>query len=269
MTQIHTKLSPASARSKGEFSSIPSAGIRLALGLLCVTVFAGCDTSTGTKTAMQAGAVSKIGKLEVQVSVDGDFSLTLAGAKPRGFKDVPLSYVSVELWPKSKYRVTLMSPESVVNGLALDSQRAAEDAQRAQTFCTTVAGIPIQSIAEKALVDGLQASRRFELVTAVSGPEGASPSGAGTLRVRIENWGLYADSRENATADLVQVGLNATAVLAGADGKRLWEHTDYFTSGMHRPISEYGSSPDLLKSEMEETARRYCARVVNEIRYAK
>jgi len=72
MTQIHTKLSPASARSKGEFSSIPSVGIRLALGLLCVTVFAGCDTSTGTKTAMQAGAVS--------VRVHGKGSI---GAKPK------------------------------------------------------------------------------------------------------------------------------------------------------------------------------------------
>jgi hypothetical protein len=249
-------LSTPTAGRKGASSFLLSVRILVILAIFCISVFAGCDTTTGTRTAMRSGALSKIDNLDVQVSVDRDFSVTLSGAKPRSLDEVHLILTS----PK------VIAIASVVIS---DSKREAEDAKRALAFRSTVAEIHAQSIAGKALVDGLQASRRFVSVTAVSEPQEIRPADSGILRVRIENWGLYADSRENAALDQVQVGLNATAQLVGAGGKRIWEHTDYFTSGLHRPISEYGSSPDLLKSEMEETIRRYCARVVNEIRYAQ
>ncbi|MGA3182646.1 MAG: hypothetical protein ABSF38_20155 [Verrucomicrobiota bacterium] len=268
------KLALPETWSKGAASPI-FAEIRVVLAVLGIAIFAGCDTDTGTKKVMQPGAVSKIDDLTVQVSVDRDFSLTLAAAKPRSLKEVPLTFTAVRLGSlvspllsDSGPPVVVVSPKSIAAAKEWDAQHAAEDARRAEAFRSKVAEIRIQSTAENALMDALQAARRFQTVTTVSVPQRASPACTGTLWVRIENWGLYADSRENAVLDQVQVGLNATAVLMGAGGKRIWEHADYFTSGIHRPITEYGSSPDLLKNEMEETTRRYCATVANEIRYA-
>jgi hypothetical protein len=253
MRRSNNKLSTPAAWTKGAFSLLSSVLTRVILALFCISVFAGCDTVSGTKTPMNIGALSKINNLEVQVRVDEDFSVVLAGERMNANDTLFLFNGALHA-----------ASEGALLGI-----RGQEDAQRAKNLHMAIAEIKLQSLTQKALVDGLQTSLRFKSVTAVNERAEKSPDGAGILLVRIENWGLYAGSKENASLQKVQVGLNATASLVGGDGKLAWEHKDYFTGGVHRPIAEYGSSPYLLKSEIEETVGRYCARVVNEIRYAQ
>jgi len=252
MRQSNNKLSLTLSCSKGELSLISSVGIRVILVLFSISIFAGCDTVTGTKTPMHTGALSSMDNLEVQVRVDEDFSVILARNRRLN--------VNEAFW------IGMLG--SAAAGI-VDSRRENEDAQRAKTFRMAIAELNVQGLAQKALVDGLQTSRRFASVTTVTEREEPSPPDSGILRVRIENWGLYAPSTENETLQQVQVGLNATASLVGGDGKLAWEHRDHFTGGVHHSIRDYGSSPAILKNEIEDTVRRYCGRVVNEIRYAK
>ena len=202
---------------------------------------------------MNTGALYKIENLDVQVRVDQDFSLVLASEVVNGYDALFLFNGAADF----------------VGRAVLKGIRANEDANLARTFREKIAAINLQSLTQKALVDGLQATLRFKSVTAITQGMEPSPTDRGILRVRIENWGLYAGSKENASLQKVEVGLNATCTLVGGDGKIAWEHKDHFTGGIHRPISEYASSPDLLIREIEETTRRYCSRVVNEIRYAQ
>jgi hypothetical protein len=201
--------------------------------------------------------VAKIDNIEVRVSVAEGFSVVLA--------DNGRLNVDEMFW----INMFGTGVGRLVGAEIVESRRKKEDAERAKTFSAAIAEINLQRLARKALIDGLQSSLRFKSVTAVTEPTGPPPTGAGILRVRIENWGLYAGSREDATLQQVQVGLNATASLIGGDGKLAWEHRDHFTGGVHRSIGEYGSSPVLLTNEIEDTVRRYCDRVVNEIRYGR
>jgi len=253
MSLNNDNLSLTATRSKRESSSMSSVVIRVILVLFCISVFAGCDTATGTKTPINISTLAKIDNLGVEVRVDKDFSVLLAGEELNG---MDLFWVEMPFG-------------EVVGEAVLQGNRHNEDAERAKNFRAMIAEINLQLLTQKALVDGLQSSLRFQSVTSVTEREEPPPTGAGILLVRIENWGLYAGSTDNAKLQKVQVGLNATASLVGDGGKIAWKHRDFFTSGVHRPIAEYISSPSLLKSEIEETARRYCARVVNEIRYAR
>jgi hypothetical protein len=257
MRQSNNKLSTPGAWTKGAFSLLSSVGIRVILAIFCICVFTGCDTVTGTKIPMHTGVLSKIDSIEVQVGVDEDFSVVLADNKRLDVNEM----FWINMFGSGAGRI--------VGAEIAEARRTKEDAERAKTFRVAIAEINLQSLAQKTLVDGLQASLRFKSVTAVTEQAEQSSTGAGILRVRIENWGLYAGSRENATLQQVQVGLTATASLVGGDGKLAWEHRDHFTGGVHRSIGEYGSSPVLLTNEIEDTVRRYCARVVNEIRYAQ
>ncbi len=203
---------------------------------------------------MNIGALSKVDQLEVQVHADKAFSVVLAGTQLNGLD---------ALFAFDPGGALARTVEAVAS-----ATRSYEDAQRAKKFRAAIAEIDLQSLTQKTLVDGLQASLRFKSVTAATERPEPSPTGAGILRVQIDNWGLYADSVDNARLHKVQVGLNATASLIGGDGTLVWRHSDYFTGGEHRPIDDYVSSPDLLKSNIEEAVTGYSARVVNEIRYA-
>jgi len=235
--------------------------LRLVLSLLCISVLDGCETgTTGTKKEMNVSALSKIDQLEVQVSVDKDFSVMLAGQKVNGidFLLLPLT--------------VLAYPGGMVVAGAVDSinvhSKAAVDARQAKDLRAAISEINPQESVQKALVDGLQSTARFKSVTA--GNVGAdSSAGQGIFRVQIENWGLYSDKSEERSLQQVQVGLNATASLIGSDGKIVWEHKDYFTGGTQHSFTQYRNSPELLKSEINEMIQRYCARMVNEIRYAR
>jgi hypothetical protein len=228
------------------------------LVVFCISLFAGCST-TGTKKPMNVGTLSGIHRLEVQVGVDKDFSVNVAGQEVNGI-DFLLTAIALTGVPG---KAVAAASESVAQEL-----RARKDAQRAKDLRAAIAEIDLQNLAQEALVDGLQTSPRFTSVTAVT-REGPPPAGAGVLRVRIENWGLYAGKSEARSLQKVQVGINATVSLFGADGKLSWERKDHPTGGVHRPIGEYGSSPALLRSEIEDTVKGYCARVVNDIRYAR
>jgi hypothetical protein len=204
---------------------------------------------------MYPGALSKIDTLEVQVRVDADFSVVLAGQE--------INAIDYLLIPFSSGVV------GVTGEAALHSVRSAKDAERAKEIRGTIADIKPQSLAQNALVEGLKTSHRFKSVTAAfEWDQQPHNNAAGVLRVRIENWGLYASKSDDRSLQKVEVAINASASLFGGDGKLTWEHKDHFTGGLHRQVAEYSSSPELLKNEIEETIRRYCARVANEIRYA-
>ncbi len=236
-------------------------GFRLVLAVLCIGVLDGCETgTTGTKKEMQVRALSALDRIEVQVSVDKDFSVMLAGQKANGID-------------------FLLLPVAVVGGAAgtavagaVDSinvsSKAAADARRAKGLREAIAEIDPQKSVQQALVDGLQSTGRFKSVTAANAG-GGSAAGQGLFRVRIESWGLNSDKSEERSRQQVQVGLRATAWLVGGDGKVLWEHKDYFTGGTQHSFAQYRDSPELLKSEINETMQRYCTRLANEIRYAR
>jgi len=211
---------------------------------------------------MSADALSKIDNLEVQVGVDKDFSVVVSGEKANGL-DFFMAYV----WMTGGLVDKIVAGSVQAN--VSERSKVQEDALRAKNLRTAIAEINLQSLTQKALVDGLQSSLRFKSVAAVAERAEPSPTGAGILLVRVEDWGLYSDKSEDRSLQKVQVGLHATASLIGIDGKLAWERRDYFTGGVQRSFSEYGSSPGLLKNEIEETAGRYCARVVNEIRYTR
>jgi hypothetical protein len=85
MIQSNGILSLPSVWSKGESLFISSVGISAFLLIFCIASFAGCTTDTGTKTAMNIGALYKIDNLEVQVFADKDFSVVLAGEEVNGY----------------------------------------------------------------------------------------------------------------------------------------------------------------------------------------
>jgi hypothetical protein len=201
---------------------------------------------------MKVNALSKIDNLEVQVRADKDFSVHLA--------DEELNWNDY-FWSQVPFF-------GLAGEFVLEGKRRQQDTQWANNIRAAIADINLQSFAEITLIDGLQTSLRFKTVTAVTHRPQPSAPNAGLLLVRIDDWGLYAGSKNNATLHKVQVGFSATASLVGGGGKLLWKRKDYFTSGEHRSISEYGASSDLLKNEFYETVTRYCVRLVNEIRYS-
>jgi hypothetical protein len=264
MGRKNKKLAPPSAWPKGASSLVSPVEIRAVLVMLCISVFAGCatDTNTGTKKPMNIGALSKIDNLEVQVRADKGFSVDVAGQEVNAID-------------------FLLLPVALLGGIggqavagAVDQNvsqpiKGREDAQRAKKLRETIADINLQSLAQKALVDGLETSHRFKSVTAATERAEPSASGAAILRVRIENWGLFSDRGEDRSLQKVQAGINATAVLVGADGQTIWQRNDYITSGAQHSFNEYGSSPELLKTDFTEIVKRYSARMANEIRYAR
>ena len=227
---------------------------------VAVVVFAGCATDTGTKTELNGAALAQMTHLEVQVSVLTDFSVVLDREEVHG-----IDYLLLPV------AMTGLGGLAVATGgeATLEGVRDRKDAQRAKDLRTTIAEINLQSLAQEALMNDLRRAPRFQSVRAASGQDGLSPAGTAVLRVRIENWGLYADKSEDRSLRLVQIGLNSTVTLVDSGGRVAWEHRDHFTGGVHRAIGEYSSSPALLKREIEETVQRYCARVANEIRYAQ
>jgi hypothetical protein len=235
--------------------------LRLVLALLCISVLDGCETgTTGTKKEMNVSALSKFDQLEVQVSVDKDFSVVLAGQKVNG-----IDYLLLSVALAGGIAGTAVA--SGVDSINVNS-KAAVDARRAKDLREAISEINPQESVQKALVDGLQSTARFKSVTAASVGAGSSAD-KGTFRVRIENWGLNSDKSEKRSLQQVQVGLNATAWLIGGDGKIVWERKDYFTGGTQHSFAQYRDSPELLKSEINEMIQRYCTRMVNEIRYAR
>jgi hypothetical protein len=259
MSPDRAKRPLSAAAPMGKLSFLSFLAIRGSLLLLCIAFLAGC--ATGTKKSMNAGIVSEVENLDVQVRIDKDFSVALAKERLGG-ADALLAVLGLAGGLAGE--AMLVGTESV----AIEA-RGGRDAQRARKLREAIATIDLQSLTQKALVDGLQATLRFKAVTVASRPEARPPAAAGILRVRIEDWGLYAGANEKATLQQVEVGFNASTSLIGRNGRLAWKRTDYFMGGAHHPIAEYGSSPVLLKNEIEETVRRYCARVVNEIRYAK
>jgi hypothetical protein len=210
---------------------------------------------------MDIGALSKIENMEVQVKVDKDFSVVVNGDRING---LDILFVSVQITGGLAGTLVGGGVENASGGI-----KSRADAERAKKLQAVIAEINLQSLSQKTLVDDLQASLRFKSVTAVTDRADLSAFGAGVLMVEIEDWGLFAGGKENADLEKVQVGLDVTASLIGGDGKLVWKHNDHFTGGVHHPIGEYGASPGLLKSEIEEMVKRYCASVANEIRYAQ
>jgi hypothetical protein len=218
---------------------------------------------------MNIGAVSQIENLEVQVRADKDFSVDIAGEEVNAIDILLLPFALPPAGPPGLAGIVASDALAAAADAASQAIKRHEDDQRATKLRAAIAEINPQSLSQKALVDALQSSLRFKSVTAATEREEPSLSGAGILRVRIEKWGLYASKSEERSLQKVQVGIHATATLVGGDGEVAWQKSDFFTGGVHRPIGEYGSSPDLLKSEIDETVRRYSASVANEIRYAK
>lgn len=248
------------AISKMQSLSISFMGLRLVLALLCISVFDGCETgTTGTKKEMNVSALSKFDQLEVQVSVDKDFSVMLAGQTVNG-----LDYL---LLPVAMTGIGGATVAASVDTISVNS-KAAVDARRAKDLRQAVSDINPQESVQKALVEGLQSTGRFKSVTAANAGAGSSVD-QGVFRVQIEEWGLYSDKSEDRNLQQVQVGLHATARLLGSDGKTVWEHKDFFTGGTQHAFNQYRDSPELLKSEINEMIQRYCTRMVNEIRYAR
>ncbi len=243
------------------FRCPPTLSFHLVLSVVLSLLLVGCVSSSGTKTPIKSGALSRIERLEVMVGVDKDFSVVVAGEKANGL-DFFMAYV----WMTGG--LVGQTVAGAVHGSVSEPRKLQEDEQRAKNLRAGIAEINLQSLTQKALVDGLQSSHRFKAVIASPESTERSPTGTGILRVTIEDWGLYADKSSERSQQKVQIGFHALASLIGLDGKVEWERRDYLTGGVQRSFNEYGSSPSLLKNEIEETATRYCARVVNEIRYA-
>src|ERR1035441_5749063 len=86
------------AISKRQSLPVSFMDLRLVLALLCISVLDGCETgTTGTKKEMNVSALSKFDQLEVQVSVDKDFSVVLAGQKVNGIDYLLLDRKSTRL----------------------------------------------------------------------------------------------------------------------------------------------------------------------------
>ena len=221
--------------------------LRNFLAICWIAGFAGCASDTGTKAPMNGRALAQIDQLYIQVSVEKDFSVTLAREEVN--------------WNDFFFG-------GLIGGPVLQADRQYEDAAQAKSFHDAVAKLDLQNFTQSTLIKLLQNSGRFKLVIAEAGQVNSNLLHRGILRVVIQNWGLRADSKENAHDQKVHVAFNLTSSLVDNEGKMIWEHKDYYTSGMHRLVLDYISSPELLKNAIDETIARYCGRVANEIRYA-
>jgi hypothetical protein len=218
----------------------------LSLTMIGALLQLGCATTTGTKRELTASELAQIKALETQVLVEKKFEVYLA----RG-KDSSTGFLI----------------GGVIGSMIESSAQSGADAKDTAQFQEMLGDFDCQSFVQQNLSEGLRGAKLFSTVTAVDPVVKGGDAAPNRLGLVIHQWGVMGGSLDK-TQKKALVGLTSTTTLTGPVGQIIWERTDFTTGGNFHTWDDFKASPELLRKEIEQAVRRYCLRVVNEMRFA-
>lgn len=220
--------------------------IMLSVAVVGALLQVGCATTSGTKTELTARELAQIKALETEVLVEKKFEVYLA----RG-RDASTGWLLGGIFGGA-----------IQSGMQSDAD--AKDTAQCQAL---LGDFDCQELIKTTLAGELGGAKLFSTVTPVRPAGKAEAPVPNRLCLTVHQWGLMSGGLDKTEKNAL-VGLTATTALTGPMGTKIWERTDFSIGGNYHRLDELKNSPELLRKEIEKALRRYCVRVVNEMRFA-
>ena len=217
--------------------------------VVCVAIAAtlvSCASTTGTKTTLTSADLSKITKAGILVESKHPLSVRIAREQMTNTGAVLFGLVGAAV--EAGYKSSKDSGYEKEIGRVLGDFDPVKDSAAAfrEKF---LAGkvFPIVEVVQTENARGLK-EHGFDAV----------------FKETIEEWGLRLCSGE----ENVQVGFDIHAQLVSLQNDRtIWERDELFMEGSCRPLSDFRSDRELLRSSLKRATETLAGRIANEIAF--
>jgi hypothetical protein len=218
---------------------------RVACVAIAATLVA-CASTTGTKTTLTSADLSKITKAGILVESKHPFSVRIARERMTNTGAILFGLVGAAV--EAGYKSSKDSGYEGEIGRVLGDFDPVKDSAAAfrEKF---LAGkvFPIAEVVQTENARGLK-EQGFDAV----------------FKETIEEWGLRLCSGE----ENVQVGFDIHAQLVSLQNdKTIWERDELYMEGACRPLSDFRSDRELLRTSLRRATDTLAGRIVNEIAF--
>lgn len=225
------------------------ASIRILRNVICiaiVTTLLSCSTTTGTKTSLAPSELSKFKKAGILIESETPFSVRVARDQMTNTGAVLFGLIGAGV--EAAYKASKDSGyEEEIHHLLGDFDPRKDSAVALQQ--SFIAGKVFQTV-EIVQADDARALKEQGFDT--------------VLKETIEEWGLRLCSGE----ENVQVGLDINAQLVSLhNNTTVWERDELFMEGPCRPLSDFRTDKELLRTSLKRAVESLAGKIVNNIAF--
>jgi hypothetical protein len=215
----------------------------------CIVIAAtllSCSTTTGTKTSLAPSELSKFRKAGILIEAETPFSVRVARDQMTNTGAVLFGLIGAGI-------------EAAYN--------ASKDTDYEEELHPLLGDFDPRKDSAMALHQSFIAGKVFQTVEIVRTDDARALTEQGfdtVLKETIEEWGL----RLCAGEEDVQVGLDINAQLVSLhNNTTVWERDELFMEGPCRPLSDFRTDKELLRTSLKRAVESLAGKIVNDIAF--